>query len=92
MASQVSPGIILKERDLSNVVVVGAQQITAAFAATFVKGPINEIVNVNSQKELVDIFGKPTDANAEDWYVASEFLSYGGRLAVVSASTSVLNA
>ena len=92
MASQVSPGIILKERDLSNVVVVGAQQITAAFAATFVKGPINEIVNVNSQKELVNIFGKPTDANAEDWYVASEFLSYGGRLAVVRASTSVLNA
>ena len=92
MASQVSPGIVLKERDLSNVVVVGAQQITAAFAATFVKGPINEIVKINSQRELVNIFGKPTDANAEDWYVASEFLNYGGRLAVVRASTSVLNA
>jgi hypothetical protein len=92
MASQVSPGIVLKERDLSNVVVVGTQQITAAIAGTFVKGPINEIVNINSQRELVNIFGKPTDANAEDWYVASEFLSYGGRLAVVRAATSVLNA
>jgi hypothetical protein len=92
MASQVSPGIVLKERDLSNVVVVGAQQITAAIAGSFVKGPINEIVNINSQRELVNIFGKPTDANAEDWYVASEFLSYGGRLAVVRAATSVLNA
>lgn len=92
MASQVSPGIILKERDLSNVVVVGAQQITAAFAGTFAKGPIDQIVNVSSQKELVSIFGKPNDANAEDWYVASEFLNYGGRLAVVRATTGVENA
>ena len=92
MASQVSPGIIIKERDLSNVVVVGAQQITAAVAGSYVKGPINEIVRINSQRELVNIFGKPTDANAEDWYVASEFLSYGGRLAVVRAATGVLNA
>jgi len=92
MASQVSPGIVLKERDLSNVVVVGAQQITAAFAGTFSKGPIEQIVNVSSQKELVSIFGKPNDANAEDWYVASEFLNYGGRLAVVRATTGVENA
>ena len=92
MASQVSPGIVIKERDLSNVVVVGAQQITAAFASTFQKGPINEIVNISSQKEMIDVFGKPSDANAEDWYVASEFLNYGGRLAVVRAATSVLNA
>jgi len=92
MASQVSPGIVIKERDLSNAVITGAQQITAAFASTFQKGPINEIVNISSQKEMIDVFGKPSDANAEDWYVASEFLNYGGRLAVVRAATSVLNA
>ena len=92
MASQVSPGIIIKERDLSNAVITGAQQITAAFASTFQKGPINQIISISSQKEMVDVFGKPSDANAEDWYVASEFLNYGGRLAVVRAATSVLNA
>lgn len=92
MASQVSPGIILKERDLSNAVIVGAQQITAGFASTFAKGPINQIVNINSQKQFVEVFGKPSDANAEDWFVASEFLNYGGRLAVVRAATTVLNA
>lgn len=92
MSSQVSPGIVLKERDLSNVVVTGAQQITAAFASTFKQGPINQIVNISTQKEFVDVFGKPTDANADDWFVASEFLNYGGRLAVVRASTGVLNA
>lgn len=92
MASQVSPGIVLKERDLSNVVVTGARQITAAFASTFKTGPIGQIVNVNTQQEFVSIFGKPTDSNADDWFVASEFLNYGGRLAIVRASTGVVNA
>jgi len=92
MASQVSPGIILKERDLSNAVIVGAQQITAGFASTFKKGPIDQIVNISSQKQFIDVFGKPSDSNAEDWFVASEFLSYGGRLAVIRATTNVLNA
>ena len=93
MASQVSPGIVLKERDLSNVVVTGALQITAAIASSFAKGPVGEVVNINTQKELVSVFGAPVDANADDWHVASEFLSYGGRLAVVRAtSSSLLNA
>ena len=60
MASQVSPGIVLKERDLSNVVVTGALQITAAIASSFAKGPVGEVVNINSQKELVTVFGAPS--------------------------------
>ena len=90
MASQVSPGIVLKERDLSNVVVTGALQITAAIASSFAKGPVGEVVNINTQKELVTVFGAPVDANADDWHVASEFLSYGGRLAVVRATSASL--
>ena len=92
MASQVSPGIILKERDLSNAVIVGASQIKAATASTFQKGPIGQVVNVASQKELLSVFGAPVEANAEDWFVASEFLNYGGRLAVVRAATGVNSA
>ena len=93
MASQVSPGILIKERDLTNAVVTGALAIRAAHASSFAKGPIGEIVNINTQKELIDTFGEPTAAHAEDWMVASEFLNYGGRLAVVRAeSTGALNA
>jgi hypothetical protein len=92
MASQVSPGIVLKERDLSNAVVVGAQQITAGIASTFAKGPIDAIVNVSTEKEFRSVFGDPTAENADDWFVASEYLNYGGRLAVVRAETTVLNA
>ena len=93
MASQVSPGVLIKERDLTNAVVTGVLQIRAAHASSFTKGPIGEIVNINSQKELISVFGGPTEANAEDWLVANEFLTYGGRLAVVrAASTGALNA
>ena len=93
MASQVSPGILIKERDLTNAVVTGALAIRAAHASSFAKGPIGDIVNINSQKELVSIFGEPSDDNAEDWMVANEFLNYGGRLAVVRVNSSgLLNA
>ena len=92
MASQVSPGIVLKERDLSNAVIVGASTITAGVASTFQKGPIGKATNISSQKELLSIFGAPAEQNAEDWFVASEFLNYGGRLSVVRAATGVNSA
>ena len=92
MASQVSPGVVLRERDLTNAVIVGDSALTAAFASSFQKGPIGEIVSISSQKEFIGTFGTPNDSNAEDWLVASEFLGYGGRLAVVRAGTGVLNA
>lgn len=83
MASQISPGIILKERDITTATIVGSQALTAAFAAPFAKGPVDLITPINSQREFVDTFGLPNEANAEDWFVASEFLNYGGRLGVV---------
>jgi len=92
MASQVSPGVVIRERDLSNAVVVGASAIRAAIASTFSKGPVGKIVNIGSERELIDTFGSPAEANAGDWLVASEFLRYGGQLAVVRAATGVLNA
>ena len=92
MASQVSPGVIIRESDLSNAVVVGDVAITAAIASTFRTGPVGKIVNIGSERELIDTFGSPAEANAGDWMVAAEFLRYGGSLAVVRAATSVLNA
>ena len=92
MASQVSPGVVIRESDLSNAVVVGALAIRAAFASSFRKGPVGKIVNIGSERELIDTFGAPSEANAGDWLVASEFLRYGGQLAVVRAATGVVNA
>ena len=78
MASQVSPGVVLRERDLTNANIVGASSITAAFASSFQKGPIGEIVSISSLKDLISTFGSPQEANAEDFLVASEYLGYGG--------------
>ena len=92
MASQVSPGVVLRERDLTNATIVGDSALTAAIVSSFQKGPIDQIVNIADQKSLISVFGTPKEANAEDWLVASEFLGYGGRLAVVRASSGVTNA
>ena len=92
MASQVSPGVVVKERDLSNAVVVGASSITGAFASSFRTGPVGKIISISSERQLIDTFGTPAEANASDWLVASEFLRYGGRLAVVRAASGVKNA
>jgi len=92
MASQVSPGVVIRERDFSNAVVVGASSIRGAIASSFRTGPVGKIVNIGSERELIDTFGTPAEANAADWLVASEFLRYGGQLAVVRAATGVLNA
>lgn len=90
MAGQVSPGIVLRERDLTNQVVVNSIANTAALVGTFEKGPIGVITLVTSEKQLVETFGKPNNNNYEDWFVGSTFLSYGGQLLVVRIEDEAL--
>ena len=92
MASQVSPGVVIRERDLSTGVLVGVSGLRAGFASSFRSGPVGKITNIGSERELINTFGSPAEANAADWLVAGEFLRYGGQLAVVRAATGVLNA
>jgi len=93
MASQVSPGVVIRERDLSTGVLTGVSGLRAGFASSFRSGDVGKIVNIGSERELLDVFGAPAEDNAEDWLVAGEFLRYGGQLAVVRAvTTGLLNA
>ena len=93
MAGQVSPGIVLRERDLTTQTITNVQTNTAAFVGSFAKGPVGTITNIATEKELVDVFGGPNDNNYEDWFVAQTFLSYSGQLQVVRvADTSLKNA
>ena len=92
MASQVSPGVVIRERDLSTGVLTGVSGLRAGFASSFRSGPVGKITNIGSERELISTFGAPSEANAADWLVAAEYLRYGGSLAVVRASTGVLNA
>jgi len=93
MASrQQSPGVQILERDLSTSSSVSLTNV-GAIAASFQNGPIEEPVSISSEKELASVFGKPTEKNFEDWFVAAQFLQYGGNLRVVrSDSKQIANA
>jgi len=83
-STQLSPGVVVLERDLTNVVNATVDNI-AAIVGSFEKGPVEQVTNVTSEKELLSIFGKPTDYNYEYWFSAAQFLLYGGTVKVVRA-------
>ena len=92
MAFQVSPGVLVQERDLTNIIPAVSTSI-GAVAGSFAKGPIDEIVSISSEQELVDTFGKPNSATFEYFFTAANFLQYSNALRVVRAqNTSVTNA
>ena len=91
MPFQLSPGVLVKEIDLTNIVPAVATSI-GGMAGAFQKGPVGEIVAVGSEKELVDIFGKPNGSNFETWFTAANFLQYGNALRVVRAQSAIVNA
>jgi len=92
MAFQVSPGVVVQEKDLTNVIPAVATSI-AAIAGDFTKGPVDEIVSISSEKDLVETFGKPDSDNFEYFFSAANFLQYGNALRVVRATgTGILNA
>ena len=89
MAFQVSPGVQVKEIDLTNVV-PAVSSTTGGFAGSFRWGPVDEVVSVSDSQGLVDNFYTPadTDAAAEDFYSAEAFLRYGSSLRVVRVASS----
>jgi len=92
MAFQVSPGVLVQERDLTRIIPAVSTSV-GAIAARFLKGPLDEIVTVSSEQELVDTFGKPDSNNFEDFFCAANFLQYSNALRVVRATnTGLLNA
>jgi phage tail sheath protein FI len=85
MAFQVSPGVLVQEKDLTRIIPAVATS-TGAFAGEFRKGPLDEIVTISSEQELVETFGKPDSLNYEDWFSAANFLQYSNALRVVRAT------
>ena len=91
MAFQVSPGVSVTEKDLTNVI-PAVSTTSGGIVITAEKGPIDEITTISSEKELLDNFGKPTSDNFEEWFTAANFLGYGNNLKVVRPITGMLNA
>ena len=91
MAFQVSPGVNVTEKDLTNIV-PAVSTSSGGIVITAEKGPIDEITTVTSEQELAEIFGKPSADNFEEWFSAANFLGYGNNLKVVRPITGLVNA
>ena len=87
-----SPGIVVKEVDLTIGRVTPSSDRIGAIVAPFAKGPVDVPILVENENGLLQNFGQPyaTDKHYEDWLVASSYLSYGGSLRVVRANDSNL--
>lgn len=82
MAFQLSPGVLVTERDLTSVVpsvasTIGAVVIDAQW------GPVDEITTIESENVLVSRFFNPDSTNYESWFTAASFLAYGSNLKVI---------
>ena len=88
-ANQSSPGVVVQERDLTTVSTVSTANV-GVLAAPFESGPVEEIVEISSERALAERFGDPNNANYEYWFTASQFLAYGGVLKTIRVNSSSL--
>jgi hypothetical protein len=84
MAFQLSPGVNVTEKDFTTIVPAVATT-NAGIVGLFNWGPCNKRILVDSENNLVQLFGAPDDNVAEWWFSAANFLGYGNNLQVVRA-------
>ena len=90
MGFLVSPGVQVKEIDLTNVIPAVATSI-GALGGPFERGPVSYVTSISSEEELVKTFGKPNADNFEWWFTAASFLAYSDSLKIVRTESGVLN-
>lgn len=86
----VSPGISIREVDLTLGGIAPTNQNIGAIAGPFEKGPVGEPTLIENENQLIEIFGKPRleDDQYEYWMSASNYLSYGGALRVIRSDVA----
>jgi len=91
MGFLVSPGVDVNEVDLTNVIPAVSTSI-GGIVGHFKWGPVEEVVSVGSEKELVANFGEPDNNTYGQWFQAAAFLQYGNALNVYRYNSSGFNA
>ena len=88
-----SPGVLIREVDLTVGRAENVLDNIGGICGPFQKGPVDDPYTIETEQELIEVFGKPisTDAQYEYWMSASSYLSYGGILKVVRTDGSTLN-
>jgi len=89
----VSPGVRVREVDLTVGGITAANNQVGAITGPFQKGPVDVPILIETENDLLNTFGKPisSDAQYEYWLGASSYLSYGGVLRVVRCNGTNLN-
>jgi len=82
-----SPGILVKEIDLTLGRIDPTSDKIGGIVGPFAKGPVGTPVLIANENDLLNTFGKPhnTDKQYETWLAASSYLAYGGSLNVIRA-------
>ena len=90
---QLSPGVLVREVDLTVGRAENVLDNIGAIAGPFAIGPVDEPIDISTEQDLISTFGKPisTDAQYEYWMSASNYLSYGGVLKVIRTDDTQLN-
>ena len=90
---QLSPGVLTREVDLTVGRADNVLDNIGAIAGPFKIGPIDDPIDISTEQDLINVFGKPlsTDSQYEYWMSASSYLSYGGVLKVVRTDDTNLN-
>jgi len=76
-----SPGIVVREVDLTVGRIESTTNKFAGIVAPFEKGPINVPTLIENEKDLVQVFGVPhtNDKHYESWFVRKHY-SWGNFL------------
>ena len=82
MGFMVSPGVTVKEWDLSGII-PGVATTAGATVGAFQWGPIEELMIIGNETDLIRYFGKPNSDTFEYFYTARNFLAYGNRLNLI---------
>ena len=82
-----SPGVLVREVDLTIGNVDPTSGSIGALVAPFTKGPVEEPQLIENEEDLLQTFGQPysIDNHYEYWMVASSYLAYGGTMQVIRA-------
>jgi phage tail sheath protein FI len=92
MAFQLSPGVLVVEKDLTGIVPAVATSI-GGYVGAFQWGPVNQITTISNEANLATTFARPNDTVAASWFSAANFLAYGNNLKIVRAvGTAAKNA
>lgn len=91
MAFSVSPSVIVKEIDATGSI-AAVTNAPAAIAGVFNWGPVMEPSLITTETNLANRFGRPSDDNAETFFVAADFLAYSNALYVTRVAENAVAA